>query len=135
MQLALQHLRKKDLRGEPLFKPYGDPMALTEEAIHVLANVAPRGSQEVWSLLLRRVVDDSVLAVRIAAVEALASIADPDIIADGGARGTVQAMALAMLDEQHPDSYRLHEAGNAAFSALMHPADREGADAGGVYWG
>ena len=135
MELALQHLRKKDLRGEPLFKPYGDPMALTQEAIRVLANVAPRGSQEAWSLLLRRVVDDSVLAVRIAAVEALASIADPDMIADGGARGTVQAIALAMLDEQHLDSYRLHKAGDATFRSLMHPADRQGAVAGGVYWG
>ena len=44
---------------------------------------------QVWALLLRRVVDDSVLAVRIAAVEALAAIADPDMMADGGARCTV----------------------------------------------
>jgi hypothetical protein len=27
----------------------------------VLANIAPRGSQEVWSLLLRRVEDDNML--------------------------------------------------------------------------
>ena len=55
MELALQQLRKKDLRGEPLFKPGDDPTRLTKEAIQVLANIAPRGSQEVWSLLLRRV--------------------------------------------------------------------------------
>jgi hypothetical protein len=133
MEVALQQLRKKDLRGEPLFKPGDDPTRLTKEAIQVLANIAPRGSQEVWSLLLRRVVDDNMLGVRIAAIEALASIADPDMLADGGARGTVQAFALAMLDEQHPDSNRLHKAGHAAFRALMHPA--KGADVGGVYWG
>ena len=129
MELALQQLRKKDLRGEPLFKPGDDPIRLTKEAIQVLVNIAPRGSQEAWSLLLRRVVDDNMLGVRIAAIEALASIADPDMLADGGARGTVQAFALAMLDEQHPDSQRLNKAGHAAFRALMHPG------AGGVYWG
>ena len=133
MELALQQLRKKDLRGEPLFKPGDDPTRLTKEAIQVLANIAPRGSQEAWSLLLRRVVDDNMLGVRIAAIEALASIADPDMLADGGARGTVQAFALAMLDEQHPDSHRLHKAGHAAFRSLMHPT--KGADVGGVYWG
>lgn len=133
MELALQHLRKKNLRGEPMFKPGDDPTRLTKEAIQVLASIAPRGSQEVWSLLLRRVVDDNMLGVRIAAIEALASIADPDMLADGGARGTVQAFAVAMLDEQHPDSHRLHKAGHAAFRALIHPGT--GADVGGVYWG
>jgi len=132
MDLALQHLRKKDLRGEPLFKPLGDPMALTKEAIQVLAKVAPRGSQEVWSLLLSRVVDDSVIGVRIAGVEALASIADGHMLADGGARATVQAIALAMLDDKHLDSHRLHRAGEATFKALMRA---DGTAAGGVYWG
>ena len=65
LDLALTHLRKQDLRGQPLFKPYGCPMALTTEAIRVAAAVAPRGQPEVWALLLRRVVDDSVLAVRL----------------------------------------------------------------------
>jgi hypothetical protein len=44
----------------------------------------------VWPLLVRRVVDDSVLDVRIAAVDALAAVADGDLLADGGARETVQ---------------------------------------------
>ena len=106
-------------------------MALTREAIHLLANVAPKGHVEVEALLLRRLVDDSVLAVRIAAVEALARIADADQIADGGARGTVQAIALAMLDDQHLDSYRLHAASIAALKALLLS---KGRPPGGVFF-
>lgn len=137
MSLALEELRKKDLRGEPLFKPYGDPLALTKESIQVIAEIAPRGSLEAWQLLLRRVVDDSVVAVRIAAVEALASIADPDMLADGGARATVQALAIAMLDHDivaSADTLRLRNASVSTFKALMHPAGREGPAAGGKYW-
>ena len=31
MDMALEHLRKKDLRGEPLFKPYGERLVLTNK--------------------------------------------------------------------------------------------------------
>jgi hypothetical protein len=32
VDLAMTHLRKEDLRGEPLFKPNGDPLSLCTEA-------------------------------------------------------------------------------------------------------
>ena len=136
MTLALQELRKQDLRGEPLFKPYGDPMALTKEAIEIVGKIAPRGSREAWELLVRRVVDDSVLAVRIAAVEALASIADADMLADGGARSTVQALVITMLEEDAEVSAGrgLRNACETTLKALMHPNGPEGPAAGGKYW-
>jgi hypothetical protein len=134
MSLALGELRKKDLRGEPLFKPYGDPLALTKEAIHVLASIAPRGSQEVWSLIIRRIVDDSVVGVRLAAVEALGAIADGDMMADGGGRATVQALAIIMLDEEDIDSDRLRKASVSAFKALMYPEGPDGRAAGDKFW-
>jgi hypothetical protein len=136
MTLALQELRKQDLRGEPLFKPYGDPMALTKEAIEIVGKIAPRGSREAWELLVRRVVDDSVLAVRIAAVEALASIADADMLADGGARSTVQALVITMLEEdaEVAAGRGLRNACETTLKALMHPSGPEGPAAGGRYW-
>jgi hypothetical protein len=73
--------------------------------------------------------------VRVAAVEALAEIADGDMLADGGARGTAQALALALQDDTHLDSVRLHAAAHATLIALMHPEGSGGPVAGGKYWG
>mmetsp|Transcript_45833 Transcript_45833/g.71816 ORF Transcript_45833/g.71816 Transcript_45833/m.71816 type:complete len:140 (-) Transcript_45833:24-443(-) len=124
MEIALKHLRVKDLRGQEHFKPNGDPKALTEEAIHLLANVAGRGNVEAWSVLIRRCIDDSVLAVRVAAVQGLKKIADGNILVDGGARATVQVLVLAL----HDSSEAVREAALGTLKAL---ASCEG----GIYYG
>jgi HEAT repeat protein len=122
--LALLHLRKRDLPGEPLFKPNGDPQALTEPAIATISSVAARGDSEVWHLLLRRAAEASAGGVRVAAVRALARIADGDQIVDGGARGTVHLLANSLADE-FPG---VREAAIASLAEL-------GQAQGGIYYG
>ena len=93
---ALSLLEKKELRGQPLFKPNGDPLSLSAEALAIVGVLAPQGEGAAWLTLERRALDDPAPAARLAAVRSLAHIADPAILASGGRRFTVHLLALGM---------------------------------------
>ena len=78
----------------------------------------------VWHLLLRRAAEASAGGVRVAAVRALARLADGDQIVDGGARGTVHLLANSLADE-FPG---VREAAIASLAEL-------GQAQGGIYYG
>jgi len=98
LELAMPFLTREDLRGQPLFKPNGDPMSLCSEAIGAVGKCAARGDVGVWALLERRVVDDAASSARVAAVKALACVADGNILSSGGRRSTIHLLAVGARD-------------------------------------